>query len=108
MPKAAEGGSLNELTNLCYINIPGVGRNTDGLKRSFTYTFNNLPDITDTKSATYNDEIVIGRSNPIKTFSSGDNRAINVTIHLIVTKPTDIDYNISILRAIQSCVYTTT
>lgn len=95
MPHATRpGGPLIPIKD-CYINIPGAGY----------IVFNNLPDISDSKSASYNDETVIGRSSPLKTYSASDNRVISVQIHMIVTEPSDIEYNIQVLRWIQSAVY---
>lgn len=98
MPRATiEGGPLIPI-NDCYIIIP-IG------KKTFKFTFDNLPDITDQKSASYNDEIVIGRASPLKTYAQSDNRSISMQIHLIVSKPGDVDYNLQALRAIQSATY---
>lgn len=95
MPKATlPGGSLIEIRD-CYIVIPRFG----------PIYFDNLPDITDSKTATYNDEVVIGRSSPLKTYSQSDNRNISMQIHLFITKPSDVTYNLSVLRAVESAVY---
>lgn len=95
MPKATlPGGPLIEIRD-CYIIIPGFGK----------IIFDNLPDITDSKTATYNDEVVIGRSSPLKTYSQSDNRNISMQIHLFITKPSDVTYNLQVLRAIESAVY---
>lgn len=64
-----------------------------------------LPDISDSKSANYNDEPVIGRSFPLKTYSHSDNRSISLQIHLFITKPDDAVTNLEYLRALESCVY---
>lgn len=87
-------GALNDISD-CMIMIPGAS----------AITFNVLPEISDTKSAHYNDEPVIGRSFPIKTFANGDNRSINMKIHLITLKQEDILKNMTTLRAIQSLAY---
>jgi hypothetical protein len=79
----------------CYVNVPNFGR----------IYMNSLPDITDSKSATYNDEAVIGRATPIKTYSHSDNRPIGFKIHLYATSSEESVKNLQILRAIQSCVY---
>jgi hypothetical protein len=96
MPKATiNNGDLINLAD-CYIEIPGY---SDQIK------FNVLPDISDSKSAAYNDEPIIGRSFPLKTYSHSENRAISMQIHLIVTKKADIYSNLRTLRAIQSATY---
>lgn len=51
--------------------------------------FETLPEITENKSATYNDEIVLGRSSPVKTFAHGDNRVITLTMNFIATHESD-------------------
>jgi len=98
MPAATiPGGRLNPIDN-CYVIIPIK----DG---EFVLTFNNLPEITDSKSASYNDELVIGRASPIKTYSQSDNRTISMQMHMIVSAPGDIQHNLACLRAIQSATY---
>lgn len=95
MPKSTlPGGPLIEIAD-CYVVVPGYGK----------IIFNNLPDISDTKSATYSDETVIGRSSPLKTFAQSDNRAISMQIHMIVSQPSDVAFNLVVLRAIQSATY---
>ncbi len=79
----------------CYIDIPGAKK----------IILDNLPDIGDTKTATYTDEPVIGRSSPIKTYSLSDNRSITMQLHFIISKPRDITTNLENLRAIQSAAY---
>lgn len=82
----------------CYITIPSGGG-------SRQIKFNNLPDISDTKSASYTDESVIGRGSPLKTYSQSDNRSLNVSIHFISTNKSELNENLKNLRAIQSAVY---
>lgn len=95
MPKATlPGGPLISIPD-CYVTIPGFNK----------IEFNNLPDISDSKAANYNDETVIGRASPLKTYAQSENRAISMQIHLIVSKPQDVTRNLEILRAIQSAVY---
>lgn len=67
---------------------------------------NNLPDITDSKSVSYNDESVIGRTTPIKTFSYSENRTISMQIHLFVTSSGDLAKNLKTLRILESAAYT--
>jgi len=99
------GGALIPIED-CYISIP-----CEGCGGPFVYggefylLFNVLPDISDTKNATYNDEPVIGRASPIKTYAQSDNRTISVQIHMIVSDVGDIEYNLASMRAIQSAVY---
>jgi hypothetical protein len=97
------GGSLLELE--CWIKIPGFQGSATSADDKEKIFFDNLPDITDSKSAAYNDEPVIGRSTPFKTYSHSENRTISMQIHLFVTKSTDIVNNLRILRAIESAAY---
>jgi hypothetical protein len=98
MPAATiSGGKLKPLHD-CYVIVPTNGGD-------FKITLNNLPDITDSKSASYNDETVIGRSSPLKTYSQSDNRTISMQIHMIVSSPEQVGLNLAYLRALQSAVY---
>jgi len=99
MPAATiPGGRLKPLKE-CYIMIP----DGDGDFQKIELT--NLPEITDSKSATYNDETIIGRSSPMKTYSQSDNRNISMQLHFVVSAPDEIQKNLGYLRAIQSAVY---
>ncbi len=86
-------GELQELKD-CHIT---VGGNKVTLKVA--------PEITDSKSAAYNDEPIIGRSIPLKTFSHGENRSITMNVHFVVTKFSDIKENLDSLRILESAVY---
>ncbi len=94
MPKGSTGGGLVPIPN-CYINLPGIRQ----------IVMNNLPEISDSKSASYQDTTIIGRSFPVKTFSHSENRAIGWTLHLFVLKDGDALNNLNILRTLESCVY---
>ena len=65
----------------------------------------NLPELSDSKSANYSDISIIGRSFPMKTYGSSENRAISWSMHLFVKKQEDIVGNLAILRKLESCVY---
>lgn len=94
MKSTIPGGDIKEIEN-CYIDIPGFGQ-----KKMYV-----LPEISDGKGAAYTSEAIIGRSQPLRTFSHSEDRAISMTVHLFVRKQTDIMDNINFLRALQSCVY---
>ncbi len=94
MKATTAGGSLQNIES-CHITIPEFG----------SIELNVLPDITDGKSASYNDEVIIGRSFPIKTYSHSENRSISMQLHFIVTEESDIQKNLEYLRAIESAVY---
>lgn len=95
MPQATQNtGQLRAIPE-CYIEIPGARK----------VILDNLPDISDAKSATYADETIIGRASPIKTYSLSDNRVINMQLHFIISKPDHVKENLDKLRAIQSACY---
>lgn len=95
MPKATKpNGDLQRLDK-AYLIIPNYG----------TIYFYNLPELGDSKNASYNTDGIIGRSSPIHTYSHSDTRQISVQFHFFVLTEDDIDYNLNSLRAIQSCVY---
>lgn len=95
MPNATiPSGILNEIEN-CYISVPGYG----------PIKLNNLPEISDSKSAVYNDEPVPGRTMPLKTYSHSDNRTISMSLHFFVVKKEDIEDIIYKIRALESAVY---
>lgn len=87
-------GALQELPD-CYVNIPGAT----------TILLKSLPEIGDTKNATYNDEFVIGRSFPLKTYAHSDNRSITMTLQFYTVGDGDIAENLTYLRAIESACY---
>lgn len=95
MPKAT--GPYGDLTTLekAYLDIPGYAR----------IKFNNLPDISDSKSVSYQNEGIIGRASPIHTYSHSETRQISLQLHFFVVKEKDIETNLNHLRAIQSCAY---
>lgn len=68
-------------------------------------TFKILPEISDSKSAQYQDEPVIGRSFPVKTYSHSENRVISTKLHFVVLTHEDAYRNMLHLRAIQSASY---
>lgn len=94
MPKATPSCSLKPIDN-CYIELPGFGK----------VVMDNLPDLSDSKSASYSDTTIIGRSFPVKTFSHSENRAIGWGMHLFVKNRADISGNLAILRKLESLVY---
>jgi len=107
MPAATRsGGPLMPIRD-CYVDIPTVseGWSVTGSPLNFRLEMKVLPDISDSKSANYSDEPLMGRSFPLKTYSHSDNRAISMTIHMIVSEPDDLNYNLKALRAVQSAVY---
>lgn len=96
-------GALNTIEN-CELIIPSVPQILNGTKAG-QIVFKSLPDISDSKSAVYNDEQIPGRSSPIKTFSHGENRSISVTASFYVIEEVDELRNLDILAAIRGAVY---
>ena len=102
MVKATNSGKLNPI-DLCYIDIPITIENSPNFIHRVR--LNNLPDLSDTKSAIYNNEGIIGRSFPLYTYSHSGDRQINMQLHFFAVNKGDIEDNIQDLRAIQSAAY---
>lgn len=64
-----------------------------------------LPDISDSKTAVYNSEAIMGRSFPMYTYSHSADRNISIQLHYFVTEPGDAVENLQDLRWLQSAVY---
>ncbi len=64
-----------------------------------------LPEITDSKSAAYVNETIMGRSSPVTTFSHSEPRMINSELTFMVTICQDILDNLTYMRLIESLVY---
>lgn len=94
--KATNNNGSLRLIEDCYLDIPGYRK----------IVVNNIPDISDTKSAVYNADAIIGRSSPLHTYSHSDTRNITINFHFLITKEGDADQNLADKRAIESCVYT--
>ena len=92
--KATNDGSLATIPD-CKIIIPGAG----------TIMLNNLPSISDSKTAIYNNEAIIGRSFPLYTYSHSGDRAISMQLHFFIVDQYDANKNLTYLRWIQSAVY---
>lgn len=95
MTLATDGNSDLIPIDDCVVTIPG-GK---------PIVLNNLPDLSDSKSAVYNDEAIIGRAIPIKTYSHSENRIISTKLHFFIRKKADAKTNLNSLRLIQSAVY---
>ena len=93
MPKATTSSGLIEISD-CFIS-------TD----SGTVTMQALPEITDSKGATYAPENIIGRSTPLLTYSHSDARTISWEIPFYITDQDDIDKNIKSIYLLESLVY---
>ena len=96
-------GTLNPLCK-CWMRVPGYNNSNFG-DGDGKITLRVLPEISDSKTAAYNDEPIMGRSFPLKTFSHGENRVINMNCPFIVTAKEDILRNISDMKALESAVY---
>lgn len=105
MPAATiVGGALVPIKD-CYIKIPCEDCGDSASGGEFDLTFKVLPEISDQKTVSYNDENVIGRASPLKTYSQSDNRTLSIQIHMVVSEESDVDYNLMAMRAIQSAAY---
>lgn len=94
--RSTTNGNLNKIED-CYVYIPGGSPSK--------IEFDNLPDISDTKTSVYNDENIIGRSSPLHTYSHSSNRTISIGFHFFIIKPDDAEMNLNKMRTIQSAVY---
>jgi hypothetical protein len=109
------GGALNVIPN-CYIFVPSgtvnasvvIGADnqvSSGTVPGRTINFNILPDITDSKAASYTPENIMGRASPMMSYGHSEARAIGMVIHFICTKKNDSMIHLNNLRLIQSLVY---
>jgi len=96
MKATLPSGALVPLDN-CYIKIP--------IFDNITIPMNILPDISDSKGASYPDESAIGRSMPFKQFQNSDNRAISWTCHFMVCQKGDQETILRYLKIFEACVY---
>lgn len=96
MAKATQNsGELIDIPE-CWIEIPQLNAKI---------VMNNLPDISDSKSASYSDETSIGRSTTFKNFSHSDNRTISWTCHFFLCKYRDDEIILKNIRILEACVY---
>lgn len=85
MKSTQDNGNLVPLTNKCYLSSSLSSTGTlYSSGESDTLVFDNLPDISDKKSAKYNDETSIGRTAPFKVYANSDNRGLSVDCHFYV------------------------
>lgn len=64
-----------------------------------------LPDISFSKSASYQPETIPGRASPVLTYGHSDAKMINSELHFMVTTCQDIQDNLKYLRILESLVY---
>jgi hypothetical protein len=99
--RATENGILQILNN-CYISIPEFGE---------IIYMDNLPEIGDSKSASFPDEPGMGRSTPFKTYASSENRTISWKVNFFVQKkaaensPNNPESILRKLRVLEACTY---
>lgn len=95
MKATLDNGDLIDIED-CYINIPELNEKI---------IMKILPDISDSKSASYSDENGIGRSSPFKNYSHSENRTVSWTVHFIICKDGDQDTILRYLRTFEACTY---
>lgn len=88
----------------CWIDL-GTSVLSGGDENSGRISLYALPEISDAKSVLYSDQPIQGRAAPVKTYSYSENRTISFTIHLYVTKQSDIGRNLTIIRRISSLAH---
>ena len=84
MKSTLKGGNLQPIEN-CYIesDLQAAGA-LYSMGETSKLIFDNIPDISDAKSANYTDESAIGRTAPFKNYAYSENRSINVDLHMFV------------------------
>ena len=87
------GGKLQDIQN-CYIEI---------LNKKIISRI--IPDISDSKQATYTSEAGMGRSMPFKNYTNSDDRIIGWTAHYVVVQERDIEEFLREIKWIQSALY---
>jgi len=90
---SARGGQLNFIPD-CYIKIGDL-----------PIQMYIMPDISDSHNASYSKTNGTGRSLPTYTFSNGDARTISWSMHLFADSENTLNYNLKILRLIESLTY---
>lgn len=93
MKATFSGGQLRDIQN-CYIEILG--------KKIISRI---IPDISDSKQATYTSEAGMGRSMPFKNYTNSDDRTIGWTAHYVVAQKRDIKDFLKEIKLIQSALY---
>jgi hypothetical protein len=86
-------GKLNFIP-LCYIRV----------EREIIYMYS-LPELTDSKDASYDEQQGMGRTSPFKTFNSGGSRKISWKLTFISYDSESRGRNLKNLRLLESCVY---
>ena len=87
------GGKLRNIDDI-YIEVAG--------HKIIAYI---LPDISDSKSASYADENSIGRTTPFKNYSYSENRVITWTHHWILDVPSRLQQILEEIRLLESLTY---
>jgi hypothetical protein len=113
MPKATQPTGKLQTIDKCYVEIPtsSISGSLPGIPISISLNsnvripINNLPEISDSKQAVYNNDPIIGRASPLHTYHYSDTRNISIQFHFIVTEQSDLENNLKYLRAIESAVY---
>lgn len=100
MPRAT-----NNDGSLAYLNYEPVGGKCMIFTPCGNICLKILPEITDSKGATYVAESTPGRTTPLMTYAHSDARTINTELHFMVTKANDIIENMGYLRILQNLVY---
>lgn len=87
----------------CYIQFPSAVANLLPDARLY---FRILPKVSDQRSVNYNDESIMGRSFPLKTFANGSNRSIGIEASFIILDEFNDPPRIwNEVKALQACTY---
>ncbi len=101
------GGSPLKPIPHCWIDLGGgdINPNRVGPDLNDRIELFALPEIQDSKSVNYSDQIIQGRAAPVKTYANSSNRTINLVLHLYVTTLEDIENNLNTIRKIAALTH---
>jgi len=103
MAKATEAsGRLQKLAK-CKIITPYKRDDDPGLAVEIELRV--LPEITDAKGVTYQNEIIPGRASPVPTYGHSDARTISTELTFLIMTCDDIEENLRHLRTLESLAY---
>lgn len=103
MAKATEkSGRLQKLAK-CKIITPYKHDPDDGF--AVVIELRVLPEITDSKGVTYQNENIPGRASPVPTYGHSDARMISTELTFLIMTCDDIEENLRNLRTLESLAY---
>lgn len=98
-------GAINPIDDGSYYAYLRVPQSSNPLNGGETWRLYALPEITESKDATYSDAPILGRATPVKTYSYSTYRKLSVTFHLHGTSHKMHVYNTKFVHAVASAVH---